>query len=108
MEAGGGTGTSQSTGATGAGARGGGTSGAHTVDASAAALSVVDLPSWEPSDPIVSLAAGHAHSVALTASGRVFTWAHLASSRSISLHLALSCTMSIYLLLISLHQVGEQ
>jgi alpha-tubulin suppressor-like RCC1 family protein len=34
----------------------------------------VALPGWSASDPISMLAAGHAHSVALTAAGRVFTW----------------------------------
>jgi alpha-tubulin suppressor-like RCC1 family protein len=39
------------------------------------ALTRVPLPSsWDPSDPIVSLAAGHAHSIAVSRAGRVFTW----------------------------------
>lgn len=48
--------------------------GPPSAPGSVAALSAVALPTWEPSDPIVSLATGHAHSLALTTSGRLFSW----------------------------------
>ena len=40
------------------------------------ALTHVPFPNWDPAsdDPIASLATGHAHSLALTKSGRLFSW----------------------------------